>query len=148
MQYVLNPEGAFLPPSQAKLEEVFHEKLFEDHSVLFNNLITITNMPIGRFLNQLKKNNEFEDYMRLLKNSYNPLTLKNLMCRQQLSIAWDGTFHDCDFNLALGIPIERAHNVNDQSLDLSKLKERRILSGYHCFACTAGQGSSCSGALV
>lgn len=148
LDLVFNPEGSFLPPSQAMIEDVFREKLYKGHGIVFNSLITLTNMPIGRFLESLKENGEYEKYFELLKNSYNPITLKRLMCRSQISVDWEGVLFDCDFNLALGLPIEFEYNLNNNVFDVSKLKKRRIKTGNHCFGCAAGQGSSCSGALV
>jgi radical SAM/Cys-rich protein len=148
LDLVFNPEDSFLPPSQAMTEDVFREKLYKGHGIVFNSLITLTNMPIGRFLESLKENGEYEKYFELLKNSYNPITLERLMCRSQISVDWEGSLFDCDFNLALGLPIEFEYNLNNHVFDVSKLKKRRIKTGNHCFGCAAGQGSSCSGALV
>ncbi len=148
LDLVYNPEGAFLPPKQDRLEQIYREKLQKEHGVFFNNLITITNMPIGRFSEQLLEGGVYNDYRRLLWDSRNPETIQGLMCRHQISMDWKGDLYDCDFNIALGIPVEHALNVGDDQLDLSMLKERRIKIGDHCFGCTAGQGSSCNGALV
>lgn len=147
LDLVFNPEGAFLPPEQSMLEGVFHEKLKREHGIVFDSLITIANMPVGRFTEHLKLNGMYEEYMELLRETYNPETRGNLMCRHQLSVGWDGALFDCDFNLALGMPMAGAPNVSDPGLDLKELRDRRIVTGVHCFGCTAGQGSSCSGAL-
>jgi radical SAM/Cys-rich protein len=147
LDLVFNPEGAFLPSDQSELEAAYHEKLESGYGITFHDLITIANMPIGRFRSQLLAENGYGDYLALLKRSFNSDTLDGLMCRHQLSVGWDGTIYDCDFNLALGIPIDMDfRRIGD--VDLSKLGGRRIATGEHCFGCTAGQGSSCGGALI
>ena len=149
LDLVFNPEGAFLPPPQGSLEETYHKKLKEDFDIGFNNLIAIANMPIGRFSQHLRSHNEFDEYMSLLKETYNPDTLIGLMCRHQINIAWDGTVYDCDFNLAMNLPMKIATtNINDSDFKIEEILERNIVIGKHCFGCTAGQGSSCGGALT
>ncbi len=148
LDLVFNPEDAFLPPNQSNLEEVFKLRLMEDFGVVFNHLITITNMPVGRFEDKLREDGSLETYMGLLKKTYNPETLDALMCRTQISVDYDGTLYDCDFNLANKMPISNKPNINDYSLDLKTYGTRRIVTGPHCFGCTAGEGSSCGGALV
>ena len=149
LDLVFNPEADFLPPPQDKLEETFHRKLREDFGVEFTHLIVISNMPVGRFRENLVETGKFSGYMSLLRDSFNPETLIALMCRHQLNVNWDGTVYDCDFNLALGLPIITGIiNVNNPDFDHEKLLDREIVLGDHCFGCTAGQGSSCSGALT
>ncbi len=148
LDLVFNPEHALLPPNQEKLEDVFKTRLKEDYGIVFNRLITITNMPVGRFEDKLRKEGELGEYIKLLHDSYNPKTLDNLMCKTQISIDYDGTLFDCDFNLAKKIPLEDKPNINDQYIDLNDFKEREIITGSHCFGCSAGEGSSCRGALV
>lgn len=149
LDLVFNPESDFLPPPQSSLEEVYRQRLKEDFGVEFTNLITITNMPIGRFKEKLIESKKYSDYTELLKNSYNPETIDGLMCRHQINVNWDGTMYDCDFNLALGIPIKaEIVNIHNSKFDPNKLLERTILFGEHCFGCSAGQGSSCGGALT
>jgi radical SAM/Cys-rich protein len=148
LDLVFNPEDAFLPPNQSNLEEVFKLRLKEDFGVVFNNLITITNMPVGRFEDKLRKEGTLESYMAMLKETYNPKTLDGLMCRTQISVDYDGTLYDCDFNLANKMPILNKPNIKDHSLNLASLINRIIVTGSHCFGCTAGEGSSCGGALV
>ncbi len=105
-------------------------------------------MPIGRFLKRLQREHQAQNYMRLLQESFNPQTLDSLMCRHQISIRWDGTLYDCDFNLALGFAVDHGAPNHIRSFDPSALATRRIVTGNYCFGCTAGYGSSCGGALV
>lgn len=147
LDLVFNPEDAFLPPNQLNLEEVFKSKLMEDFGVVFNHLITITNMPVGRFEDKLRDEGNLEKYMDLLRETYNPGTLDGLMCRTQVSVDYDGMLYDCDFNLANKMPIPNKPNIKDPELDLTSLDDRVIVTGFHCFGCTAGEGSSCGGAL-
>ena len=148
LRLVYNPGGPFLPPNQSELEDEYRRELNERFDISFTNLLTITNMPIGRFLNTLKQENQLIEYMDLLKNSFNPNTMKDLMCRHQISVGWDGTLFDCDFNLALGFEINHGAPNHISSFDVEKLSSRRIVTGNHCFGCTAGAGSSCAGALL
>lgn len=147
LDLVYNPLGPKLPPPQEPLEEAYRLALFEEHDIRFNRLYTITNIPVGRFLHDLAKQGQDQQYMELLRNSFNPDTLDGLMCRHQLHVGWDGTMYDCDFNYALGLPAgSTARHVRD--FDPVNIRGRRITTGEHCFACTAGCGSSCGGALV
>lgn len=148
LDLVFNPEDAFLPPNQSNLETVFKKKLMDDFGVVFNNLITITNMPVGRFEDKLREEGSLDSYMEMLRETYNPDTLDGLMCRTQISIDYDGTLHDCDFNLANKMPLKGRPNIKDPELDLMSFVDREIVTGVHCFGCTAGEGSSCGGALV
>jgi radical SAM/Cys-rich protein len=148
LDLVFNPEYAFLPPNQKQLEETFKNRLDEDFGVVFNNLITITNMPVGRFEEKLKTEGNMDSYIKLLRDGFNPNTLERLMCKTQISVDYDGTLFDCDFNLANKIPLKNKPNINDPFIDLNKLKNRNIVTSLHCFGCTAGEGSSCGGALV
>ncbi len=145
---VYNPVGAHLPPDQVALESDYRRELKDRFGIDFTNLITITNMPIGRFKGSLRRQNEYEAYVRLLEDSFNPSTIEGLMCRYQISVAWDGTIYDCDFNLALGLPVDHGAPPHIRDFDPGAHERRRILTGAHCFGCTAGCGSSCSGALV
>ncbi len=146
LDLVYNPGGAFLPPEQAGLEQTYHRELEERFGVQFTHLLTITNMPIGRFFDKLKADGSDHEYMTLLRESFNPATIDNLMCRQQVSVDWDGNIYDCDFNLALDLPILGRSRI--ESLDRTTAVGRAIRTGEHCFGCTAGAGSSCGGALV
>jgi radical SAM/Cys-rich protein len=147
LNLVYNPGGPTLPAPQEQLEADYRRELGERFDIRFTNLLTITNMPIGRFRTQLKTENRLSEYVQLLREAFNPRTVEGVMCRTQLSVAWDGTLYDCDFNLALGMPVD--HGAPDHIRDFSPeaLASRRIVTGEHCFGCTAGCGSSCAGAL-
>jgi len=148
LNLVYNPGGPFLPPPQSALEEDYRRELGRRFGITFTHLLTITNMPLGRFRNELDRQGQQEGYLRLLRDSFNPQTVLGLMCRNQLSVGWDGTLYDCDFNLALGLPVDHVAPDHIKSFRLMDLKGRRIVTGEHCFGCTAGTGSSCGGALV
>lgn len=148
LNLVYNPAGPFLPPPQSSLKEDYTRILWDEFGVQFTDLFTITNMPIGRFLDDLERNGKKEAYMGLLQESFNPSTLENLMCRSQISIGWDGAFYDCDFNQALGITTAEDFPKNIEALDGNSLPTRIIVTDEHCFGCTAGAGSSCGGALI
>ncbi|MGG6267946.1 arsenosugar biosynthesis radical SAM (seleno)protein ArsS [Leptolyngbya sp. AN03gr2] len=140
-----NPVGAFLASGQAKLEQEWKAGLMKYQGVSFDRLITLNNMPISRFLEWLESTGNLQSYMELLVNSFNPGTINGLMCRNTLSISWDGYLYDCDFNQMLDLKCEAPHI---REFDLEKLKARSIVTGRHCFGCTAGTGSSCGGALA
>lgn len=147
LDLVYNPLGASLPPDQAKLEGDYRKVLFDEYDIRFNRLIVITNMAIGRFLHDLERQGRALEYQALLRQSFNDQTLEGLMCRHQIHVGWDGALHDCDFNFALGLPVTtRIRHVS--ALDPEQVRRRLIRTGEHCFACTAGHGSSCGGALV
>lgn len=150
LDLVYNPGGPFLPPPQNDLEEAYRPHLKEEHGIEFTNLISITNVPIKRFADELVKKGELEEYEKLLISNFNPDVLENIMCRTFISIAYDGTLYDCDFNQALGMSIKdecgKALKIKDLKID--KLEHKRILTAQHCLACTAGSGSSCKGSLA
>lgn len=151
LDLVYNPVGAFLPPSQSELEATYREELGRTFGIVFSNLLTIANMPINRFAHQLRLWGKEDEYMGLLVNHFNPATVDNLMCRELLSVGHDGVLYDCDFNQMLGMPIvERAGAALTvwQVDDLSRFEGRSIRTAPHCFGCTAGEGSSCGGALA
>lgn len=148
LNLVYNPGGPFLPPSQAALEEDYRRELDSRFGISFTRLLTITNMPLGRFRKDLLRRHQEHDYLRLLRESFNPQTVPGLMCRHQISVGWDGTLYDCDFNLALGLPVNHGAPDHIRSFRVPDLRSRRIVTGEHCFACAAGSGSSCAGALV
>lgn len=150
LNLVYNPGGAFLPPSQQSLEKDFKEKLFNEHGVEFNSLFTITNMPIKRFGSTLLSKGTFDEYMQLLKSSHQNDNLETVMCRSLVSIDWQGYLYDCDFNQMLNLPIadKDEQRLHIDSLDTRTLDEMKIYIADHCYGCTAGQGSSCGGALV
>lgn len=148
LNLVYNPGGASLPPDQVALEEAYRKQLKDRFEVEFTRLLTITNMPMGRFLNDLQRDGEAESYKSLLEDNFNQSTLQGLMCRHQICVAWNGYLSDCDFNSALGLPLTAGLARHIDHLDPEKLRGRDIVTGEHCFGCTAGCGSSCGGALV
>jgi len=148
LNLVYNPGGAFLPPPQNALEADYRRELGHRFDITFTRLLTITNMPLGRFRAHLSTQNQERNYLDLLRRAFNPHTVAALMCRHQISIGWDGTLYDCDFNLALGLPVDHGAPDHIKSFRTIDLKARRIVTAEHCFGCTAGSGSSCSGALV
>lgn len=151
LNLVNNPLGAYLPASQPELEADYRRELKTRFGVCFNRLLTMTNMPMGRFARHLRANGEHEVYWLTLANAFNPTTLRHLMCRNMISVSWDGYIYDCDFNQALG------RQRTDHLLRLDRMPATEIVrqlakgevqTGMHCFACTAGAGSSCGGALA
>jgi len=148
LDLVYNPGGPYLPPSQHQLEADYRRELESRHGVFFSRLLTITNMPIGRFRADLRRQDGEAAYWSLLDKAFNPDTLAGLMCRNQISIAWDGRLYDCDFNLALNLPVTYAGQAHVENCNLDHLAERSVVTGNHCLACTAGSGSSCAGALM
>jgi len=154
LDLVYNPQGPSLPPPQKSLEEDYKEILKENFDIDFNALLTITNMPISRFGAVLLAHNQFDDYMKLLKDNYSNENLSSVMCRNLVSVSWEGYLFDCDFNQMLNIPargplsdIHQSKRLHLKDLLSSDLKFNPIQVADHCFGCTAGQGSSCSGAL-
>jgi radical SAM/Cys-rich protein len=142
LNLIYNPGEAFLPPPQLSLEEDYRRELFGQFGIVFTRLLTITNMPLGRFKKELIRRSLLVPYMELLRESFNPATVSGLMCRHQVSIGWDGTLYDCDFNLALGLPVNHGAPDHIRSFSSATLRNRRIVTGDHCFACTAGAGST------
>ena len=148
LDLVYNPGGPFLPPEQACLEVDYRRELHARHGVVFNRLLAIANMPIGRFLADLQARGREGSYRSLLRDSFNPQTLDGLMCRHQICVDWDGSLADCDFNLALNLPLAAGLPRHIGELVAERLPWRTVATGEHCYACTAGHGSSCGGALV
>jgi radical SAM/Cys-rich protein len=148
LDLVYNPIGASLPPPQAELEARYHGELAHNFGVVFDHLLTITNMPIARFANQLRTTGSDSAYMRLLVNHFNPATVDALMCRDLVSVGWDGRLYDCDFNQMLEIPLGASAATIWDVDDVGALAGARIATGSHCFGCTAGAGSSCGGAIA
>ena len=150
LNLVYNPQGASLPPSQDKLESDYHRHLGERFGVVFNRLYVLTNMPIQRFGSMLISKGRFEDYMDLLKNAYDPANLESVMCRSLISVDWRGYVYDCDFNQMLGLPLRLngRPRVHLRQLTSEDLDGNPIVVKNHCYGCTAGQGSSCGGALT
>lgn len=147
---VYNSTGYSLPPSQQNLEEDYRRELRSRYGIEFTQLFTITNMPISRFLVDLSENGQYDAYMQKLVDAFNPATIEGLMCRSMLSVDWQGNLFDCDFNqmLELGVTSLRSTNILDLSDRMIEgLRHRSIVTGKHCFGCTAGAGSSCSGSL-
>ena len=148
LNLVHNPVGAFLPPKQQAVEAQFRRELERRHGVVFNNLFTITNMPIGRFLEFLLASGNYESYMQRLVSAFNPVAAAGVMCRYTISIGWDGTLYDCDFNQMLALPLGFDAPLHVRDFDATLLHERRIATRNHCYGCTAGSGSSCGGSIT
>jgi len=147
---VHNPAGAFLAGDQRSMEKEWKEGLAANHGVTFDALIALNNMPISRFLEWLENSGNLQGYMELLVNAYNPATVPGLMCRNTISVGWDGRLYDCDFNqmLELDAVDAAAGALHIRDFDPARLRERSIVTGRHCFGCTAGAGSSCGGAVA
>lgn len=148
LNLVFNPCGAYLPPPQKSIEADFRKELMKRHGIMFSNLFTITNMPIGRFLKFLKDSGNLSKYFSRLASSYNPAAAANVMCRNTLSVGWDGALYDCDFNQMLGLKCGYGAPQDIADFDPEKLDRRTIVTGAHCYGCTAGAGSSCTGSVV
>jgi radical SAM/Cys-rich protein len=151
LHLVYNPIGAFLPGSQSELEADYKRELKEHFGIVFNTLYTITNLPIGRFAAYLRHNNKLEEYTQLLIDNFNPATVEGLMCRNTISVGWRGEVYDCDFNQQLGMQWSGNGESKPMFLwdiDPDKIDNRQIMTGDHCFGCTAGAGSTCGGAIV
>jgi radical SAM/Cys-rich protein len=148
LNLVYNPVGAFLPPKQEAIEAQFRKELRRLYGVEFNHLYTITNMPISRFLEYLIESGNYEGYMERLANAFNPAAAAGVMCRYTLSVGWDGTLYDCDFNQMLDLRVSDDVPSHIRDFDLAKLQSRRIITRNHCFGCTAGSGSSCGGSVT
>lgn len=148
LDLVYNPLGSFLPPDQNSLEKAYKKELWERHKIIFNRLLTITNMSIGRFSSDLRKQSKASSYNELLSEAFNPSTVDRLMCLTQIEVDWDGNLYDCDFNLALKMRVNKEVPQNIKDFDITLLKGRKITTASHCFGCTAGRGSSCGGALA
>ena len=151
LHLIYNPVGVFLPPSQAELEADYKRELKKRFGIVFNNLYTLTNLPIGRFASYLRHNNKLDEYMELLVQAFNPATVDGLMCRNTISVGWRGEVYDCDFNQQLGM--QWSSNGGSEPLflwdiDPDLLEGREIMTGDHCFGCTAGAGSTCGGAIM
>jgi radical SAM/Cys-rich protein len=145
LNLVYNPVGAFLPPAQAAVEADFRRELTNRYGITFNNLFTITNMPIARYLDWLRRSRNEESYMQKLVGAFNPATVSGLMCRKMISVDWRGRLFDCDFNQMLDLPVSPESSRTIFDFDLNNLAVRQIAVANHCFGCTAGAGSSCGG---
>lgn len=151
LHLVYNPVGAFLPPPQTELETDYKRELKKHFGIVFNKLYTITNLPIARFAAHLRRNNKLDEYMELLISAFNPATIEGLMCRNTISVGWRGEVYDCDFNQQLDLQWSRDGGSSGLFLwdiDPNQVDDREIMTGDHCFGCTAGAGSSCGGAIV
>jgi radical SAM/Cys-rich protein len=148
LHLIYNPIGAFLPPSQAELEADYKRELKKHFGIVFNNLYTLTNLPIGRFASYLRRNNKLDEYMELLIQAFNPATINGLMCRNTISVGWRGEVYDCDFNQQLGMQWNNGVPIFLWDVDPEKIANRQVMTGNHCFGCTAGAGSTCGGAIV
>jgi radical SAM/Cys-rich protein len=150
LNLVFNPQGINLPPEQKQLEKAYKEHLFEHYDIVFNKLFAITNLPVQRFGSMLLSKGLFNDYMQLLKDNYRPENLSGVMCRNTLSVDWQGFVYDCDFNQMLQLPLgaNPTHKMHlSELIKSSSLIDAPITVRQHCYGCTAGQGSSCGGAL-
>lgn len=149
LNLVFNPGGASLPPEQSALESDYKKRLKADFNIEFNQLFTITNLPVSRFLDYLLVSNRYEGYMQTLANSYNAATVEGLMCRNTISVSWDGYLYDCDFNQMLELKIAGTKTPKHiRGFSVKKVEDRNIVVGQHCYGCTAGAGSSCQGSLT
>lgn len=145
LDLVYNPTGAFLPPSQDMLQQQYKKELKQQYDVEFNNLYTITNLPVSRFLEYLVASGNYEEYMEKLVNSFNPAAAQNVMCRNTLSVGWDGKLYDCDFNQMLEVPLDATVPQHINEFSAEAIIDRQIFFHQHCYGCTAGAGSSCGG---
>lgn len=148
LNLVYNPVGAYLPPPQAAIEADFKRELARRYGIQVHHVYTITNMPISRFLDYLLRSGNYERYVQRLAGAFNPQTVSGLMCRYTLSVGWDGTLYDCDFNQMLGLTVGGAAPRHISQFDAQLLEQRAIVTGPHCYGCTAGTGSSCGGAIA
>lgn len=147
LNLVYNPAGAFMPGNQAQLEKDFKKELKQQFNVDFNSLFCITNMPISRYLEYLIRTGNYEQYMDRLVSAFNPSAAAGVMCRNTISVGWDGYLYDCDFNQMLDLKVSTAsRHITD--FDLSQLNNREIVVNQHCYGCTAGAGSTCGGATT
>lgn len=147
LNLVYNPAGAFMPPPQEALEKEYKKALKENYGISFNNLFAITNLPISRYLDYLLQSGNYEKYMMKLVNAYNPVAASNVMCRNTISIGWNGFLYDCDFNQMLDLKVDIKNNHISQ-FNTADLNKRSIVVNQHCYGCTAGSGSSCGGTVA
>ncbi len=147
LDLVYNPSGAFLPSDQHQLEQEFKRQLKRKFDIDFNNLFAITNLPISRFLDYLLESGNYKEYMEKLIEAFNPHTINGLMCRNMISVSWDGFIYDCDFNQMLDLKVQ-SHSKHIAEFDFDALLNRSIVVNQHCYGCTAGAGSSCGGEIA
>jgi len=148
LSLVYNPVGASLPPQEDKLEAQYRSELKSRYDIVFSKLHTITNLPISRFLDELRQTGQYEEYMQKLIENFNPLTVAEVMCCSMVSVDWQGRLFDCDFNQMLDLELSPEVPRTIQDFNVELLSKRRIMTGRHCFGCTAGCGSSCQGAVL
>jgi len=148
LHLVYNPSGAFLPGDQKSLEDKFKSVLKDKYNIVFNDLYTITNLPVSRFLDYLIQSDNYETYMEKLVDAFNPSAAANSMCRSTISVGWDGWLYDCDFNQMLELKVNTSNSTHISSFDIDALEKRPIVTNEHCYGCTAGAGSSCGGATA
>ncbi|GAB3532330.1 arsenosugar biosynthesis radical SAM protein ArsS [Pontibacter brevis] len=148
LDLVYNPSGAFLPGAQASLEAEFKRRLRSGYNIQFNNLFCITNLPVSRFLDYLVQSGNYDGYMEKLVNAFNPVAAAGVMCRNTISVGWDGYLYDCDFNQMLELQVAKNSPRHIRDFDTASLDQRSIVLNQHCYGCTAGAGSSCGGETV
>jgi len=148
LNLVYNPAGAFMPPSQEALQKEYKQALMEYYGIVFNNLFAITNLPINRYLDYLLTSGNYEKYMEKLVAAFNPAAAANVMCRNTISVGWDGYLYDCDFNQMLELKVDCANSKHISQFNLNALNNRSVIVNQHCYGCTAGAGSSCGGAVA
>ena len=148
LDLVYNPSGAFLPDSQATLQAEFKRQLKRKYDIVFNSLYAITNLPVSRFLDYLLESGNYESYMTELVTAFNPATVEGVMCRNTVSISWDGYVYDCDFNQMLDLKVSARRSQHIDTFDAAALEQRAIVLNQHCYGCTAGAGSSCGGEVA
>ncbi|MBC7525102.1 MAG: arsenosugar biosynthesis radical SAM protein ArsS [Flavobacterium sp.] len=148
LNLVYNPAGAFLPPDQNALEKEYKTALLNDFNIEFNNLFAITNLPVSRYLDYLISSENFDDYMTKLIDSFNPVAASNVMCRNTVSVGWDGYLYDCDFNQMLELKVAVKNGQHISNFNHNDLLNRKIIVSNHCYGCTAGAGSSCGGEVA
>jgi radical SAM/Cys-rich protein len=148
LHLVFNPIGASLPGAQEKLEQDYKKILADKFEIVFNNLYTITNLPVSRFLDYLLKSDKYESYMQKLIDAFNPQAATGVMCRNTISVSWDGKLFDCDFNQMLDLKLERNMPQHIKEFNAETLNKRNIVVNRHCYGCTAGAGSSCQGSIL
>ena len=148
LNLVYNPAGAFLPPSQSTLQAEYKEALNRDFNIQFNKLFAITNMPISRYLDYLLVSGNYEKYMEKLIAAFNPAAAQSVMCRNTLSVGWDGLLYDCDFNQMLELKVSCSTSGHLSQFNIDAINNRNIVLNQHCYGCTAGAGSSCGGVVA
>jgi len=147
LDLVFNPSGAYLPGKQEELEAEFKRQLDRKFGIVFNELYAITNLPVSRFLDYLIETGNYEEYMQKLVDAYNPMTVEGLMCRNTISVSWEGFLYDCDFNQMLDLKVAaKGKHITDYNVEA--LRNRNIVLNQHCYGCTAGAGSSCGGTVA